>query len=67
MHQFSNPVRQKSPLTCDDLKLVYDHLPRPLSHDNLLFPNTMGIMLSLGGVKNRKYSWLQDHPLGHVI
>ena len=30
-------------------------------------PNTVGITLSLGGVKNRKYSWLQDRPLGHVI
>ena len=30
-------------------------------------PNTVGIALSLGGVKNRKYSWLQDCPLGHVI
>ena len=30
-------------------------------------PNTLRIVLSLGGVKNRKYSWLQDHTLGHVI
>ena len=30
-------------------------------------PNAVGITLSLGGVKNRKYSWLQDRPLGHVI
>ena len=30
-------------------------------------PNTVGITLSLGGVKNRIYSWLQDRPLGHVI
>ena len=30
-------------------------------------PNTVGITLSLGGVKNRNYSWLQDRPLGHVI
>ena len=30
-------------------------------------PNAVGIALSLGGVKNRKYSWLQDRPLGHVI
>ena len=30
-------MHQKSPITGDDLKLVYDHLPRPLSHDNLLF------------------------------
>ena len=37
MCQFSGPVHQKSPLTRDHLKLVYDHLPRPLFHDNLLF------------------------------
>ena len=37
MRRFSGPVHQKSPLTRDDLKLVNDHLPRPLSHDNLLF------------------------------
>jgi hypothetical protein len=37
MHRFSGPVRQKSPLNRDDLKHVYEHLPRPLSHDNLLF------------------------------
>ena len=30
-------------------------------------PNTVGIALSLGGVKDRRYSWLQDRPLGHVI
>ena len=30
-------------------------------------PNTMGITLSLDGVKDRRYSWLQDHHLGHVI
>ena len=30
-------------------------------------PNTVGITLNLGGVKNRKYSWLQDRLLGHVI
>ena len=30
-------------------------------------PNTMGIALSFGGVINRRYSWLQDRPLGHVI
>ena len=37
MRRFSSPVCQKSPLTRDDLKCVHDHLPRPLSHDNLLF------------------------------
>ena len=31
------PVRQKSPLTRDDLTLVYQHLPHPLSHDHWLF------------------------------
>ena len=41
---FSNPVQQKSPLTWDDLKHVYNHLPRSLSHDNLLFL----IMLPVG-------------------
>ena len=30
-------------------------------------PKTVGIALSLGGVENRKYSWLQDRLLGHVI
>ena len=30
-------------------------------------PNTVGIALSFGGVKHRRYSWLQDRPLGHVI
>ena len=30
-------------------------------------PNTVGIALSFGGVKCRRYSWLQDRPLGHVI
>ena len=37
MRRFSNPVQQKSPLTRDDLKHVYNHLPRRLTHDNLLF------------------------------
>ena len=37
MQHFSNPVQQTSALTQDDLKHVYNHLPRPLSHDNLLF------------------------------
>ena len=37
MRRFSGPVHQKSPLTRDDLKLVYQHLPHPLSHDHLLF------------------------------
>ena len=37
MRCFSNPVQQKSPLTRDDLRHVYNHLPRPLTHDNLLF------------------------------
>jgi hypothetical protein len=37
MRRFSGPVCQKSPLTRDDLKYVHDHLPRPLSHNNLLF------------------------------
>ena len=36
MRRFSNPVQQKSPLTRDDLRHVYNHLPRPLTHDNLL-------------------------------
>ena len=30
-------------------------------------PNTVGIALSFGGVKHRRYSWLQERPLGHVI
>ena len=37
LRRFSGPVRQKSPLTRDDLKLVYQDLPHPLSHDHLLF------------------------------
>ena len=37
MRHFSAPLQQKAPLTRDDLKHVYQHLPRPLSHDNLLF------------------------------
>ena len=37
LRRFSGPVRQKSPLTRDDLKLVYQHLPHPWSHDHLLF------------------------------
>ena len=31
MRHFSNPVQQKSPLSRDDLKHVYNHLPRPLT------------------------------------
>ena len=37
MWHFSAPLQQKAPLTQDDLKHVHQHLPRPLSHDNLLF------------------------------
>ena len=37
LRHFSGPVRQKSSLTRDDLKLVYQHLPHPWSHDHLLF------------------------------
>ena len=37
MRCISNPVQQISPLTRDHLKHLYNHLPRPLSHDNLLF------------------------------
>ena len=37
MQHFLAPLQQKAPLTRDDLKHVYQHLPRPLSHDNLLF------------------------------
>ena len=37
MRRFSNPVQQKSPLTRDDLRHVYNHLLRQLTHDNHLF------------------------------
>ena len=37
MQCFLAPLQQKAPLTQDDLKHVHQHLPRPLSHDNLLF------------------------------
>ena len=37
MRRFSQPVRQKIPLTRDDLCHVHDALPQPLAHDNLLF------------------------------
>ena len=52
--------------------IIYSNSKNPF-HTNLnggalhAPPNTVGIVLSLGGVKNRKYSWLQDRPLGHVI
>ena len=38
---FSGLVHQKSPLTQDDPTLIYVYLPRPLSHDNLLFLNML--------------------------
>ena len=37
MWHFLAPLQQKAPPTQDNLKHVYQHLPRPLSHDNLLF------------------------------
>ena len=37
MRGFSQPVRQKIPLTRDDLCHVHDALPQPLAHDDLLF------------------------------
>ena len=41
---------QKSPLTRDDLRHVYNHLPRPLTHDNLLFLTMLFGLLRLGGL-----------------
>ena len=48
MRRFSNPVQQKSPLTRDDLRHVFNHLPRPLTHDNLLFLTMLFGLLRLG-------------------
>ena len=70
MRRFSGPVRQKSPLTRDDLQYVYDHLPRPLSHDNLLFLTMLLVgffgLLRLGELvqpDTSKISWRHDVQL----
>jgi hypothetical protein len=73
MRRFSNPVHQKSPLTQDDLKHVYDYLPGPLSHDNLLFLSILFVgfsgLLHLGELvqpdtcslhSTSKISWRHD-------
>ncbi|KAF8554183.1 hypothetical protein OG21DRAFT_1509194 [Imleria badia] len=35
--RFSRPIHQKSPLTKDHLLRIYNSLPRPFSHDDVLF------------------------------
>ena len=70
MSQWKPDIHMVGPI---DLEMpIYSDSKNPF-HTNLNSgvhsapPNTVGIALSLGGVKNRKYSWLQDRTLGHVI
>ena len=79
MRLFSGSVHQKSPLTRDDLKLVNDHLPRPLSHDNLLFLTMLCVgffgLLRLGELmqpdtslhSTSKISWRHDVHLNVIF